>query len=104
MLVWQSCSERFACIHDRYEGEWSEGKREGQGKCKYAHGDVYDGAWASDVRAGMGTCAYANDDRYTGAPCFGAPHLTITGGCRRHYGAKTCLARRAPACSLPSAS
>lgn len=102
MPVWQSCSERFACVHDRYEGEWSEGKREGQGKCKYANGDVYDGAWAGDVRVGMGTCAYASGDRYTGEPCL-VPHgMSLCR--RRHNGARKCLARRAQTCSLSSAS
>ena len=44
-----------------------KGVREGQGKCKYANGDVYDGAWIADVRAGAGSCNYENGDKYTGA-------------------------------------
>ena len=51
----------------RYEGTWSKGVREGQGKCKYPNGDLYDGAWSCDVRAGLGTCAFENGDKYTGA-------------------------------------
>ena len=51
----------------RYEGSWVKGVREGQGKCKYANGDVYDGAWSADVRAGAGSCNYENGDKYTGA-------------------------------------
>ena len=50
----------------RYEGTWSKGLRNGQGKCKYTNGDLYDGTWSNDMRAGSGTCAYANDDKYTG--------------------------------------
>ena len=57
-------SQDVAC---RYEGSWVKGVREGQGKCKYANGDVYDGAWSADVRAGPGSCNYENGDKYTGA-------------------------------------
>ena len=57
-------SQDAAC---RYEGSWVKGVREGQGKCKYANGDVYDGEWSADVRAGAGSCNYENGDKYTGA-------------------------------------
>ena len=50
-----------------------KGVREGQGKCKYANGDVYDGAWSEDARTGAGSCNYENGDKYTGArPVDGA--------------------------------
>ena len=46
-----------------------KGVREGQGKCKYANGDVYDGEWSANVRTGAGSCNYENGDKYTGAQC-----------------------------------
>jgi hypothetical protein len=34
---------------DKYEGEWSAGKRQGQGKFTWADGSVYDGPWKKDA-------------------------------------------------------
>lgn len=52
----------------RYEGSWENGQRSGEGKCKYANGDIYVGEWVADARQGKGTCAYENGDKYTGEP------------------------------------
>lgn len=41
--------------------------REGQGKCKFANGDLYDGTWLDNKRTGSGTCAFDTGDKYTGA-------------------------------------
>ncbi|KAJ1494970.1 hypothetical protein T484DRAFT_1764231 [Baffinella frigidus] len=41
-----------------YEGEWSEHAREGQGTQTYAGGDRYEGAWLQDQRSGTGSALW----------------------------------------------
>jgi hypothetical protein len=52
---------------DRYEGEWKDGLRHGQGSyfCKATAGK-YNGMYANDVKNGAGTYKYANGDEYDG--------------------------------------
>eukprot|EP01043_Picozoa_sp_COSAG02_P047752 COSAG02_NODE_4611_length_5169_cov_7.011243_1_plen_1589_part_10 len=51
---------------DEYVGEFSGDKRQGEGRCRFANGDVYEGSWYADVREGQGKLAYANGDKYDG--------------------------------------
>lgn len=51
---------------DEYTGEFSGDKRQGEGRCSFANGDVYEGSWYADVREGYGKLAYANGDTYEG--------------------------------------
>lgn len=67
----------------RYEGEYNNGVRQGQGKFLYSDGSVYDGKlhdlpllndgsnerkgqWEADKKEGKGTFTYPNGDVYTG--------------------------------------
>ena len=49
-----------------YEGEWSHGKREGDGRCEYEDGDVYTGpCWVEDTKdVAFGTMEYAGKGAY----------------------------------------
>lgn len=37
---------------ERYEGEWKDGIRHGQGRRYYADGSIYDGGWRRDKKHG----------------------------------------------------
>ncbi|CAE7919205.1 Rsph1 [Symbiodinium sp. KB8] len=50
----------------RYEGDYTEGKREGVGKISLPNGDKYHGQWRADKFHGEGTYFYANGDIYSG--------------------------------------
>jgi len=43
-----------------YEGDIKDNKRHGQGKFKYAHGDIYEGKWINDKREGKGCLTKTN--------------------------------------------
>jgi len=49
---------------DKYEGEWKDGKKHGDGTYTWADGGKYIGEWKDDVRHGRGTHTYANGGRY----------------------------------------
>ena len=58
---------------DRYEGEWLQGRRHGQGRQTYGGrfpdgfgGDVYEGDWVQDKRDGHGVMQMANGDCFEG--------------------------------------
>ena len=38
----------------RYEGEWSNNKRNGEGTCVYSDGEKYEGQWLNDSINGKG--------------------------------------------------
>jgi hypothetical protein len=40
--------------NDKYNGEWKEDKKQGQGVCQYADGDKYEGGWEDNKRSGEG--------------------------------------------------
>ena len=48
-----------------YEGEWSRGKRNGQGKCTYSD-RIYSGAWVDDKRHGQGKIIWNKGGEWTG--------------------------------------
>jgi len=51
-----------------YKGNFKDGKRNGQGICKYNTPEekTYDGEWVNDMLSGKGTMIWANGDRYEG--------------------------------------
>ena len=54
-----------------YEGGWTDDKMHGQGKFKWATGDMagdqYEGQWKHGKRHGQGTYTYASGDFYLGS-------------------------------------
>ena len=53
-------------LFNRYEGEYKEDERSGQGTFWYPDGSVYEGTWAEGQRNGHGIYTYANGDKYEG--------------------------------------
>lgn len=51
---------------DKYEGDFKEGKFQGQGSYIFANGDTYKGAFADDKFNGKGTYNFVNGDSYEG--------------------------------------
>ena len=52
---------------DIYEGDFTEGKREGRGIYRYAsNGDKYDGEWKNNDRHGIGKMVYNKKGEYHG--------------------------------------
>jgi hypothetical protein len=49
-----------------YTGEFKDGKRNGQGTCKFADGAEYTGQWEGGNRNGQGTYKFADVGVYTG--------------------------------------
>eukprot|EP00826_Nyctotherus_ovalis_P014242 TRINITY_DN1394_c0_g1_i12.p1 TRINITY_DN1394_c0_g1~~TRINITY_DN1394_c0_g1_i12.p1 ORF type:complete len:126 (-),score=63.34 TRINITY_DN1394_c0_g1_i12:124-477(-) len=45
---------------ERYEGEWQNNKKNGQGTLFYANGDVYEATWHNGKPAGKGKLIHAN--------------------------------------------
>jgi len=50
----------------KYDGEWVDNKRHGQGTYYYAKGNKYIGSWLDGKRNGRGTFMFANGDQYVG--------------------------------------
>ena len=50
----------------QYEGEWFQGRREGQGTFYYRLNEVYNGGWLANERSGFGKMTYRNGDAYDG--------------------------------------
>jgi hypothetical protein len=50
----------------RYEGEWKDGKRDGEGTYSWADGSKYKGEWKDGKRDGEGTYTYPDGRRYEG--------------------------------------
>ena len=51
---------------DRYVGEWSDDKLNGQGTYTFADGDKYVGEWSDDKKNGHGTYTFADGEEYVG--------------------------------------
>ncbi len=45
----------------KYEGEYVNDLKHGNGKYTYANGDVYDGEWQNGLRDGKGRYSYKED-------------------------------------------
>jgi len=43
---------------DKYDGNWKDGKKSGQGVMNFVNGDKYDGQWKDDKMNGHGTTMY----------------------------------------------
>jgi hypothetical protein len=48
----------------KYEGEWKNGKRDGQGNLTYSNGSKYTGGWKNNRMHGQGIKIYASDHLY----------------------------------------
>lgn len=53
-------------ISRTYEGEWLDGKKNGQGTATYSTGSQYVGNWLDDKRNGQGTYTWTNGKKYAG--------------------------------------
>ena len=55
---------------DRYEGEFKEGRMNGEGVYCYGEGDLYEGTFVDDHRHGKGVMSFAGEsgviERYEG--------------------------------------
>jgi hypothetical protein len=51
---------------DKYDGDWEDDMKNGQGTYSYARGGSYEGEWADDMRNGYGVNKWPNGDRYAG--------------------------------------
>lgn len=52
---------------DVFNGQFNQGKRNGQGSYTWASGSNYTGEWKDGKRHGKGTYLYANGDKYVGS-------------------------------------
>ena len=68
--VWQDSSG----AQHMYEGEWRDGKQNGNGTFTWADGNRYEGAWKDNHMHGQGTWTAAGGDRYEGAWRDGKVH------------------------------
>lgn len=57
---------QFSSLFLRYEGQYVNNQRHGQGTFWYPDGSVYDGDWTKGQRNGYGVYIYANGDKYLG--------------------------------------
>ena len=53
-------------VGDKYVGQFTDNKLNGQGSYKYANGDKYVGQFINDNRTGQGTYTFANGNKYVG--------------------------------------
>lgn len=51
---------------DKYDGEWVDDKRSGNGQYSWSSGDIYDGEWKNGTMEGHGAFRWANGDSYVG--------------------------------------
>ena len=59
---------------DKYEGEWKDGKKHGQGTITLSSGTKYVGEWKDDQRTGQGTMTYYDGAKYEGGWKDGKRH------------------------------
>ena len=70
-----------------YEGEWVDGKINGQGTLWYADGDQYQGEWRDGKMHGRGLYTFPNGNKYDGdwqndvkeRPVVLSPRLVVEG-------------------------
>ena len=58
----------------KYEGEFKDGKRHGQGKLTYPDGRKFVGEWKDGEPIGQGTFTWSNGDKYVGEFKDGKKH------------------------------
>lgn len=56
---------------DRYEGNWVDGRKQGEGKQEWASGEKYVGSWSDNRPHGKGDYTYTNGDNYKGEFVWG---------------------------------
>ena len=49
-----------------YQGEWTDNKRDGFGRCYFYNGDLYEGDWVRGKRHGKGKAFLQSGERYVG--------------------------------------
>ena len=72
-LFWLCCMVSVGkfCVHQacpshRYEGQWLDDRRHGQGTFHHADGSRYEGEWAAGRKEGKGTLYFNNGDSFAG--------------------------------------
>ena len=66
-VIWTNCFVTYTWPNgNKYDGEWRDGKRTGQGTNTWANGEKYVGEWSDNKRTGQGTLTFANGDKYVG--------------------------------------
>jgi Uncharacterized protein conserved in bacteria len=73
-LAWSQCISgncqngygEMNCKYGIYKGNFSNGKREGQGTYKYKTGSSYSGRWKNNLKSGYGVFKKRNGDKYEG--------------------------------------
>lgn len=53
-------------IEERYEGDFVDGRFEGEGTFHYANGNVYKGQWKANKRHGKGVMTWVDGASYVG--------------------------------------
>lgn len=69
---------RYASNNEKYEGEWVQNFKHGIGRMNYADGGDYYGFWENGKRHGEGVFTYKNGDMYSGWWKFGEKEGTGT--------------------------
>ena len=69
-----------------YEGEWVNGKREGDGRQVFANGDWYDGKWFGDLPNGKGRLSFKTGDVAYFDGTFNAGEVDGDGTLVKHSG------------------
>ena len=58
--------QRLGLMGKRYEGEWKEGEKDGQGTHTWSSGNVYEGEWKEGEKDGQGTHTWSSGNVYEG--------------------------------------
>merc|ERR1712070_487490 len=61
-------------FQSKYEGEYKDNMKDGEGRMEYPDGGIYEGSWKFDKRHGDGAYWYPNGDIYSGEWKFGCKH------------------------------
>ncbi len=67
-------STGFYTRGDRYEGQWQDYQRHGQGVISYADGGSYEGEWQNGNFHGQGTRTWTDGAKYEGQWEYGEKH------------------------------
>ena len=59
---------------DRYEGKWQKGKQQGQGTYFFLNGDKYEGKWEGGIKHGQGIYFFSEGVTFVGQWKDGKPH------------------------------
>ena len=65
--LWNNCFGIYTFSNgDKYEGNWKNDLKHGQGLSTYKSGDMYLGEFKNNTKHGYGNYFYASGDKYTG--------------------------------------